>query len=278
MPFTTIQIVKKHLTDYRLGSQRIESEPLIMPASGYSHLQYGNIQEGSVKVKAKELNSPIREDIVFDSNDQAALAHAEIIPDSVVAANNSSLGRIYVENIDYTVDYDQGIIIRIDGGSIAPSAEISVWYQNYRLYTSGIDYSIDYVGGKISRITSGSIEAGQMVFVDYFAQYGNITDEAISNAIVEASDKVLAIIDPVYEDSTDQSLVTAETYLALAVICRINGIESAGRPDKTTSNFRGDFWLKLSSSYSMEGLTLLQNYARRANPLSSPKLTKIGGM
>jgi hypothetical protein len=273
MAFTTIQLVKKHLIDYRLGTRRIENEPVLMPATGSVDLQYANIQEVSEKVKAKESTSPVSESVIFDSSEEASLEQSEIIPETVVAANNSSMGIIYAENVDYTVNYDDGKIIRILDGTIPENGEIVVWYQYYRLYASGVDYSIDNVKGMISRIADGAIEAGQLVFLDYISQYGNISDESIVNAIVEASDRLLAVIDPIYEESTDQALVTAETYLAMSVICRVKAIEIASQPYQSSSGFSGDFWLKLSATYSTEGMKILESYAKSLPPFSSPKLT-----
>ena len=274
MSFTTIQLVKKHLTDHRLGTTRIEGEPFLMPASGSANLQYGNIQEGSEKIKAKEQNLPYLEELIFGADNRAALTRSELILDSVVVASNSSLGTIYVENEDYSIDYNRGTILRIEDGLIPSQAEFAIWYQAYRLYARGIDYNINYPAGTISYIASGDIEAGQMVFADYLSQYGNITDEAIANAIVEANAKVMGIIDPIYENSSDQSLVTAETYFTLSIICRIKAIETAGHPESAASGYSGDFWLKLKDSYQIEAANMLEYYAKPIGAFTSPILSK----
>ena len=274
MSFTTIELVKKHLTDYRLGTKRIENEPFLMPASGYSNLQFGNIEKDTDRVKARELNTPFSEDLMFDITDKTSLAHSEIIADTVVTASNSSMGEIYTENVDFSIDYDNGTITRIPDGAIPPVSSFTIWYQYYRVYERSVDYFIDYTDGKISLAPSGSIEAGQLVYVDYISMYGNITDESIDNSIIEAAEKVLSVIDPIYQTSEDQALTTAETYLTLAIICRIKAIEAAGRPEQTTSGFRGDFWAKLSNSYTIEGFKILEHYARPVNSLASPKLSK----
>ncbi|MBD3170152.1 MAG: hypothetical protein GF307_11760 [candidate division Zixibacteria bacterium] len=273
MPFTTIETVRKHLTDYRLGTKRIENEPLLLTGSGYVNLQYSNIEAGSERVKAMESIKPVREISNFTGDDTLNLSNEELVPDSVVAANNTSLGKIYIENIDFTVDYSGGVLTRIVSGDIPGESEVAVWYRNYRLYTKGIDYSIDYVAGKIGRISSGNIEAGQSLYIDYISQYGNITEESIKNAIVEASGKVLAIIDPSYESETHQALTTAETYLTIAVICRIKAIEAAGRPDYYSAGYSGDFWLKLRDSYTQEGLKMLEKFTPKRIFLSPPRLT-----
>ncbi len=276
MPFTTIDIVKKHLTDYRLGTKRIENEAVLMPTNGSVYLQYANIQPHSEKVKAKEIISPVTEQLSFNQDNTLTLSHTELIPDTVVVANNSSMASIYTENVDYSVDYDNGIITRITDGAIGELATVTIWYQYYRIYTLGVDYEIDYTTGRFSGLEYGNIEPGQIVLADYVSEYGNITDEAVANAITEASDKVLSIIEPSYEDSTDQSLITAETYFALAIICRIKAIEAAQNAANTVSGYRGDFWLELSSSYSNEGNSLLKPYSKSLGGFSSPSLSNSG--
>lgn len=276
MPFTNLEIVKKHLTDYRLGTRNIENEAFLMPTSDYANLQYANIKPESEKVKAREINTPFSESVVLDGTETVSLTHGEIIPDSVVVADNSSLGQIFTENIDYTINYNDGAVTRIADGAIPSASEVTIWYQYYRVYVRDTDYTIDYIRGRLKRQPEGDIEAGQVVYTDYISQYGNITDEALSNAIVEAADKVLAVIDPIYESSTDQALITAETYLTMAIICRIKAIEAAGRQDQIASGYRGDFWLKLHDSYTSEALKLLRPYAQKASELSSPRLANAG--
>ncbi|MCP4704577.1 MAG: hypothetical protein GY865_08200, partial [candidate division Zixibacteria bacterium] len=206
--------------------------------------------------------------------DKVTLTYNELIPDTVVVANNSSMGKIFTENIDFTVDYDQGVIIRITAGAIETSAEVYIWYQHYKVYSRDVDYTINYNNGYITRLASGDIEAGQLVYIDYQSLYGNITDEAINNAILEASSKIRAIIDPEYESSTDQALITSETYSTLAIICKIKAIEAAGNLTISSSGYRGDFWLQLSTSYYSESMQMLIPYSLKTNPLSSPKITK----
>ncbi|MBD3233466.1 MAG: hypothetical protein GF315_07045 [candidate division Zixibacteria bacterium] len=274
MPFTTIQIVKKHLVDYRLGTKNIEDESIIIPTSDPVNLQFGNIREDSEKVKAKELSSPLIEEPTFNQNDQIILSHPELIYDTVVVASNSSMSVLYTENLDYSVDYNNGIITRIPSGQIPQLAEVTVWYLYYKIYSEGVDYKINYTNGEITRLETGELEPNQMLLVDYVSLYGNIVDEAISNAIDEANAKVLAMIDPAYQGSTDQALITAETYMTLAIISRIKAIEAAGRPENTASGYRGDFWLALSKSYAAEAIQLLEPYSRTMSTLMPPALAK----
>jgi len=272
MPFTTKEIVKQHILDHHIGSTNISGEALQLTGTEFSQLEKRMILQSSETVKAKEHNSPVQEDIAFSGDEAVGLSHSKLMPESVVVASDSSLGYIYTENLDYQIDYDIGSIRRISAGSIPENANVVVWYLYYRIYQRGVDYDIDYQKGAIKRRLSGAIEAGQWIFMDYTAEYGSLDDGAIDNAIAEAGEQVSSFIDETYRDSADRALVTAETYLAVSIICRIRAMESISPSKARSTSAAGEAqsWTAISDMYRKEGYNILSRYAGAIGSFKSP--------
>ncbi len=270
MAFTTKEIVKKHILDHHLGSENVEDEKIQLRGADWIQLQKKMILIGSEKIKGKEQIDPTREDIDFGTADTQNLSQSELIQDTVVAASDSSLGIIYIENVDYHIDYDDGCINRISSGSIPQGAAITVWYLYYRIYEKGVDYDIDYQRGRIKRRSGGGIESGQWIYADYIAEYGSLDDEAIVNAISEANSCILDFIDAIHHDSNDKLLVSAETYLAVSIICRIRAMESISPSRSKTESSDAQSWSALSDMYKKEAYVILAKYTGPGNKLNSP--------
>jgi hypothetical protein len=276
MSFTNIDLVKKHIREHQLGATDMENVSCHLLGETPFQLPHINILPGSERIKGKEQNVPTQENISFSSSDTVSLSHQELIFDTVVVAKDSSLGEIYVENIDYSIDYDNGRITRIPDGSIPQGSETVIWYLWFRIYTKDTDYHIDYNKGQITRITSGEIEDGQWVLADYTVEFGLLSDEVIANAIVEANDKILKVIDPSYSNSTDQSLVTAETYLAVSILCNIKALEVLTQnPGSTASPKAGSLaWSNMSCVYRERAFDLLKKFRKDPGSLRSPYAAK----
>lgn len=264
MAFTNIALVRKHILQYHLGTEIIENSPCHINGTDWIQLPHINILTDSEKVKAKEQFSPTKEEIRLTGEEWANLSHSELIFDSVVVGSDSSLGKIYVENLDYSVDYDQGKIKRIASGDIPDETEVVVWYLFYKIYQKNLDYQMDYSYGKIKKTPSGAIEVGQWVLIDYKVQHGSLSDEIISNAILEANNQVLKFIDSSYHTSTEQSLVNAETYQAVSILCGIKAAEAVNSKI-SGSDVKASFdaWQSLSDSYRKKAYLILSDYAIR---------------
>jgi len=272
MSFTNIDLVKKHIREHALGATNIENVSCHFLGRTPFQLPHINILPNSERVKGKEQNIPTQEYISFSSSDTVFLSHQELIFDTVVVAKDSSLGKIYVENIDYSIDYDNGRITRIPEGSIPQGSDAVIWYLWFRICTKDADYNIDYSKGQITRIASGVIEDGQWVLVDYTVEYGLLSDEVIKNAMVEANDKILKVIDTSYSNSTDQSLVTAETYLSVSILCNIKALEvMTQNPGSTASPKGGSLaWSNMSCVYRERAFDLLKKFRKDPGGLCSP--------
>jgi hypothetical protein len=281
MGFTNIDLVKKHIREHALGTTDIENISCHLLGQTPFQLPHTNLLPNSEKVKGKEQTIPIQEEVSFSSSDTVSLSHQELIEDTVVVATDSSLGKIYVENIDYSIDYDNGTITRSPNGSIPPGSEVVVWYLYFRVYIKDTDYHIDYEKGQITRIASGAIEDGQRVLADYTAEFGLLSDEVTANAIVEASDKILKVIDPSHANSIDQSLVTAETYLAVSILCNIKALEvmTQTAPALNVGSAARSLslgWANMSSVYRERAFDLLKRFRKDPGGFCSPYAARSG--
>jgi hypothetical protein len=278
MGFTNIYLVKKHILEHELGT--ISKENVACHLVGESPFQLPHILllSDSEKVKASEQNVPTQEIISFASSDSVNLSHQELIPDTVVVAKDSSLGEIYVENVDYSINYDGGSINRISSGSIPPDSPVVIWYLFYRLYVRDTDYQINYTKGQIKRLSSGDIEDGQWVLVDYTVEFALLSDEVIENSVQEASHQILQYIDPTYANSTDQSLVTAETYLAVSILCNIKAMEAMTQNVASGTGSQAHnmslAWSRMSITYREHAYQILKSFKKDLGGFCSPYAAK----
>ena len=272
MSFTTRELVKQHILDHHIGSTMVNGEAVQLSAAGAYQLEKRMVLQSSESVKAREQNSPVQQSISFSGDEGVSLPNTKLVPESVVVASDSSLGHIYIENIDYQVDYDIGSIRRLQSGSIPPDGNIVIWYLYYRIYQKGVDYDIDYQAGTIRRRSGGAIEPGQWVLIDYTAEYGSLDDSAIDNAISEANEQVSSFIAEIYRESTDRALVTAETYLSVAIICRIRAMESISPSKSRSTSGAADAqsWTAISDMYRKEAYNILSRYAGSLGFLKPP--------
>jgi hypothetical protein len=268
MSFTTIEIVRKHILEKHLGINHVESESLKLSALIPQAVGFPPIRDNSEKVKAIIQTKPDFQRAEFDSSNRITLAKKPIVKATVVVAGDSSLGIVYTENIDYLVDWAEGNITLLENGAIASGQKLIIWYLPYRVYTKDIDYRINYSKGEISRLNDSAIQSGQTAMVDYESEFGIVDDDVIANAISEANEQVLNHIDPAYIDSSDRSLVIGETYLAIAILCRIKAVETitAGIGESAKSS-----WLAIAGQYKNEAFSMLERFVGPSKTLAIPK-------
>jgi len=271
MPFTDRELVKKHLVDFRVGRAEVKEFRAVFSGTDPVQLPHSGLVESSVVVKANESSSPVMEAKTL-LDDWVSLAHTDVIARSVVVADNTSLSTIYSENIDFTVDYDNGRLRRIDTGDITSGQAVAVWYFHYRRYAAGSDYTVDTATGQVRRFSGGVIEDGQAVLIDYTAGFGAVTEDAIDQAIAEADQAIMQAVDPQYHDSTDPGLIAAETQWAVSILCRVRAAaELSGPPQKTpAAASSAKAWLELAEQYHRSGTRLLKLFCRAVPTMSFP--------
>ncbi len=270
MGLTSISQVRNHLNRINLGEGDIRNRAVRLTSESYVNLPHGHIVTGSETVKAVENDIPYSEIIALDSS-PVSLTYSRLVSGTVICAGDSSLSKIYQENIDFSVDYGEGTVARIDGGGIEAGSDVSIWYLYYRVYQRGVDYLFDYDRGRIRRIATGAIEEGQEIAVDYQLGDSEFSDAEIEQGITEAEAEIARLIHPDYRESTDPALQTAATCLTLSVLCRnaAGMAASSGSPgDRSLSG-----WMDLSDSYRQTAVRLLSWFRREMSGLRTPRLS-----
>jgi hypothetical protein len=269
MSLTTIDRIRHHLSRINAGAGEVHGQAVRMTSDGYIALPHTHIISGSETVKATAGDIPFSEQLVLESAPEA-MTYREIIPGTLVCARDSSLSKVYQENIDFVVDYAVGTIGRLNDGGIDSGDAIIIWYQRYHLYQRDIDYAVDYEQGRMRRIASGGIALGQEVLVDYQLGITPLADDEIEQGIADAEAEIFHTIAPDCRESTDPALQTAATFLTLSLLCRnAAGLAASGGASSQTQL---SFWLELSKSYRETAEHLLTWFRQPVSGLRPPRL------
>ena len=269
MSLTTIDRIRHHLSRINSGAGEVHNQAVRMASEGYVALPHGHIVPGSEMTKATAGDIPISEALTLGAI-PVPVTNPGLIPGTVVCARDTSLSRIYQENVDFVVDYAAGILGRLDAGGIESGDLIIVWYQHYRIYQRDVDYTIDYEQGRVRRIAAGGIAPGQEVLVDYQLGITPLADEEIEQGITDAEAEIIHTIAPDYRESTDPALQTAATFLTLSLLCRnAAGLAASGGSSGQTQL---SFWLELSKSYRETAERLLTWFRQSVPGLRPPRL------
>jgi hypothetical protein len=266
MSYTNIEQIKKHINFSVLPASVISDCPVILPGLDWVRLPGRNIVDGSAVVKVVCALSPQYTTATL-GDEPASLSHSRLVPGSVVIASDNSLGMIYTENVDYTIDYQNGIIRRTAEGSIMAGKIVSVWYYYYTPYIEGEDYSINYTDGKIRRLSSGAIQSGQTVLIDFILAVGQPGDDIIEATVLEADAIIEKEIDSLGSFGADPTLQSGATFLAVSLLFRIIAAEELRLGD--TGRQSASSWLALSESYRRDYEQLIKDFrpgTARMNP------------
>ena len=271
MPFTNVDLVKKHILQHQVGLTERENVLIKLSSSSPAQLPDRSLVANSEKVKGKEQIVPVQQSVNFSTGDTVQLPQNELIPETVVVATDSSLGKVFIENVDYHLDYNSGQITRLVSGSITAGSQVVIWYLFFRIYQNGVDYTLDHQKGEITRLVSGAIEEGRWVFVDYEVEFGFFSDDLIANAIVEADGEILSKLDSTYLESTEQNLISGETYQAVSILCNIKSVEALnqnlpGNQAKALS----ESWSIMAKTYRRQAEVLLSSYLKPGSSLEVP--------
>lgn len=266
MSFTNKDLIKKHVI---VPAVSIETEAVVeLSLSGVAWLAVSGsaLKVSSVIVKGLRRLAPLTENLTFVGG-TASLANSPVSPSSVTLADNESLVTLYTENIDYTVDYQSGLIFRLNAGALPTGATFTAWYYDYTLFSEGADFEIDYDGGKIRRLSGGAIADGERTFIQFTPLVAGVDESVFSEAAVEANQMVTDVVGVSADFGADLNLQTAATYLGAAIVCRVAGSAAlaAGVSGREVS-----LWLELAQSFSEDARRLLDRFRPARKNLSGP--------
>lgn len=268
MSWTDTATIKKHLMQSDVAISTVENEEHTLWAEDEAQLHSAVITEASETIKTIDLNQPYEEGAkILSGTSWRTLSRAEITPGSMVVADDAIRSNIYIEGTDYVIDYDEGKIRRVAGGSIADGGTVYVWYLYYTVHVKDTDYTIDYTDGSLARIAGGGIADGGIVYADYTTTASTIPDALISEAVTEAEDKILARLADGYDgSSSDQGLKTGATELAISIICNAKAMDIMNRLHSNDSDNMAEQWRELSERYARQAWETLSRF------LSKPSL------
>lgn len=270
MPFTSPDLVRAHIANANFGDADLRNAPLILSGASPSALPQAGLKDGSVTVKAQRSNDPVRLNETLGDG-WVILSHAQLIEDSVVVAADSSLSAIYIENVDYIVDYANGRIKRIDTGEIDSGQSVTIWYEHYHIYTEGDDFTVNYASGQLTRRSTGIIADGQQILVDYTVALGAVSDDLIDQAIAESGEAVLTIVSETHHESPAPGLVVGATHMAVAQLARMRAASVLADTTINSSIARAasQTWLEIAIQYDRSAHTFLARFASPVSPRSS---------
>lgn len=267
MSFTSPDLVRAHIANANFGDADLRNASLILSGTSPSALPHAGLKDGSATVKAQRSNDPVRLSETLDDV-WVILNHAQLIENSVVVAADSSLGAIYIENVDYIVDYANGRIKRIDTGEIDSGQSVTIWYEHYHIYTEGDDFTVNYTSGQITRRSNGAIADGQQVLIDYTIALGVVSEVLIDQAIAESGEAVLTLVNDAHHESQTPGIVIGATHMAVAQLARMRAaaVLSDTTINASIARAASQTWLDIASQYDRSAHTFL---ARYANPVST---------
>lgn len=267
MSYTSVELIKHHLDIPYPISDKVNDQPVILSGENYLTFFGGSLDETTVKVKTIKSTVPQKITINLTGSITSIISNP-IVPGSVVAAPNSSMTTVYIENEDYIIDYQNADFIIKSGGTLSVGLTITIWYVPFFVYSSGSDYRIKSSSGQIQRVSSGDIADGEVVYIDYTPVFSNLTEDVLSNAVVEANGIIEKTIDPNQQFGADPILQTAATYRALEIACRSSAMRelSSGRNDDRAAAV----WMKLADRYSELSKEMLIAFTERPSNPSQP--------
>lgn len=256
MSYTNVDLVRHYLVAPFPAQETIYDQAVILE-SGYVTFFNGPVEQSSTLVKSLQSNTPTRTSVTLNSQ-TTPLGASPLARGSVVVASDSSLGTVYVENVDYVIDYSQGKLLIKEGGDLNAGQSVTVWFQKYFVYSPDSDYQLDADSGRIKRLGGGDIASCETVYLDYAPLYKSFNDEILARAVLEANGVVEREVDPEGQFGADPVLQAGATYRALEIICRA----SAARE---LSSLRGEdrtalAWIKLAEVYASRSEQLLRSF------------------
>jgi len=262
--YTNVEQVRHHLVARFPIQDCIRDQIMVVTGNDYTPFYGGAVEESSFRVKSHQTNEPTRTSFNLASG-RNSLVSAPLVRGSVVVASDSSLGEVYIENLDYIVDYDTGDLIAKSGGGLSSGQSVTVWYMVYTLYEAGSDYQVRAERGEIRVLAGGDIADGEAVWLDYQPVHQSFNEEILANAVVTANGLVEREVDPDRQFGADTTLGAAATCRALEIICRTAAAREL--TGKHGADKNALVWMKLADEYTEQADKLLRAF--RA-PYSGP--------
>ncbi|MCP4608917.1 MAG: hypothetical protein GY845_09410 [Planctomycetes bacterium] len=269
MALTDIETIKKIIQAGEVFIPTIFDERIELILFERAQLNHKNIVENSESVKIIRTNVPTQNSVTLVLVDQNPinLDSTKIVRDTVVVADDAVLSTVYIENVDYIVDYINGSIERTTlGSSITSGDAVYAWFVPYITLTDGGDYNFHYGEGQLNRRAGTTIPNKATVFIDYAHSEGLPSDELITETIKDME----AFIEPKLKapftlDSAERGLKAAATNYTMYGICLAMGFRELNVAGKDISDSLAKRWMDLSKMYISTAAQLFAKYLKVAS-------------
>lgn len=269
MAYVTLEQLRPYLISNAPSGQQISDLPLRLHGVENVRFHGAAIAPDSLRVKSRRPGLLTRGQFTL-AGSPTQISVVPIVFGSILVADNSSLSRIFTENLDYTFDSNNNSLSIKPGGDLIVGTLITVWFEPFQLYTPNDDFSVDCDRAEIRRLASSAIGDGETVFLDFTPLYAPFSDGLLEAAVAEANGLIEREIDPTGQFGADPTLSSAALCRALEIICRAAATRelSSGRDlDRITLA-----WIKLADDHSARADKLLRSFRP---PITSPSLPAI---
>ncbi len=265
MSYVTLDHLRPYLIANAPTAETVTDQPFRFSGIDWQRFHGGAVDPLSLRVKSRRANILTRLQLTL-TDSPVQLSNSPIVAESLLVASNSSLGRIYQPNVDYTFDSHNNSLAIKPGGDLSSDTSVTVWFEPFTLYHEGSDYSLNADRGELRRLPSGSIADSESVLLDFTPLYAPYSDDLLNAAIAEANGLIEREIDPDKQFGADPTLNAAARSLALEIVCRAAAARelASGRSlDKIALA-----WESLAVTHAARAERLLKSFRP---PLLSPK-------
>jgi len=217
----------------------------------------GAVEGDSFKVKSIQANDPTQKSLILQDQDNE-IDNNPLVPGSVTVASDSSQTVIYIENVDYIIDYQNGMLDIKEGGALAVGQSVEIWFIKYVLYEIGEDYQVDFDKGTVRRLAGGNIASKETVYLDYEPVENLISDDMLKQAVIEGNSLIEAEIDPDNQFGADPVLQMAATYRTLEIVCHTAAARELSF--RRENNDVALAWLKMADKFANRSEVLLRSF------------------
>lgn len=267
MSYAAIEQVRAHLVDNRPMSDVVYNQTIIFADNKWVRFFAGAVDADSIVIKGRRARTPVRTSVTLAAA-PVSIGATHLESGTVVVASDSSLGTVFTENVDFTVDYTKGEIAVREGGGLSVGDTITLWYTPFEPFVGGTDFQLDADHGSVRRLVSGRIAPGETALIDYRPVHASFSDAIVETAVSEANAVIERTVDPKREFGADPTLALAATYRALAIICRTAASRALSAP--SGSDRIAIAWMKLAEDYSTRSESFLNEFRPAAGGPHEP--------
>jgi hypothetical protein len=273
MSWTDANTIKLHLQALSVDSLTVQFHPCVLSGTDAFQLSHGSLASGNVHLYGLRENEPTGPlPLTLTGESWYATGVDACAPGSVVIAPADPPLSPYTEDVDFAVLDESAQVKRIAAGSIGSGDTVQVWLLPLEVFVEGVDYEVDYTAGTVTRIVTGSLPDPARLLVSYSTNAAGASDALIGQSINEAESKILDRLRDGYSvTSTDDGLVIGATELTLSQICDDLALRSLSAVGDSSADDRARRFMELSIRFRERATTTLSRFLKQPLP-SAPSL------